>query len=106
MRLELLGEIAGTIFPVIRVGRPLPERRFQVTPPSVDLNKPLPGPPLSRPHVCISSGHMPAYKTFGLFGSISRCAQPLFSSVNSTRVHVLPPSVVRNTPRSACAPYA
>src|SRR5215217_5427193 len=99
MRLGLLGAIAKTIFPVVRVGSPLPESRFQVTPPSVDLKRPLPGPPLSRPHVWISIGHMPANTIRGLLGSISRWAQPLFSSVNNTRSHVLPPSVVRKTPR-------
>src|SRR6185295_4838129 len=106
MRLELLGAMAGTTLPVMRVGRPLPVRRFHVTPPSVDLKSPLPGPPLSRPHVRISMGHMPAKMTREFDGSITMSEQPVFSSLNKTLSHVLPPSVVRNTPRSCCGPYA
>ena len=37
---------------------------------------------------------------------MARSEQPVFSSTNSTFVHVVPPSVVRKTPRSGCGPYA
>ncbi|PYR60642.1 MAG: hypothetical protein DMF85_04410 [Acidobacteria bacterium] len=77
-----------------------------MTPPSVDRNSPLPGPPLSRPHVWIVRVHMPANTFRGSRGSSSMSEQPLFSSVKSVRCQVCPPSVVRNTPRSCCGPYA
>jgi len=75
-------------------------------PPSVDLKSPLPGPPLSRPHVWISICHMPAKSTRGFDGFIAMSEQPVFSSTKSVRCHVLPPSAVRKTPRSSCGPYA
>ena len=40
----------------------------------------------------------------GLFGSIVTSTAPVFSSTNNTRSQVSPPSVVRYTPRSCCAP--
>src|SRR6266550_138130 len=39
--------------------------------------------------------------TAGLPGTITRCAAPVESFTNSTFCHVLPPSAVRYTPRSA-----
>ena len=68
------------------------------------MKSPLPGPPLSRPQVWISSGHMPAKRMRGFFGSIAMSEQPVFSSTKSVLVQVLPPSVVRKTPRSCCGP--
>src|SRR5512143_3421804 len=67
---------------------------------------PLLGPPLNIAHVCITTCHAPANKTFGLRTSIVSPEHPVFSSTNSTCFHVLPPSVVRNTPRSCCGPVA
>ena len=49
---------------------------------------------------------MPANSTAGLCGSSVSPEQPVFSSTNSTRVQVLPPSIVRYTPRSCCGPVA
>ena len=106
MRFGCDGAIANATLPTGFTGSPFPLSRIHVAPPSVDLNSPLPGPPLVRPHVWISICHNPAYSVRGLDGSIARSLQPVFSSTNSTRVHVPPPSMVRNTPRSCCGPYA
>jgi hypothetical protein len=73
-------------------------------PPSFEVKRPLPGPPLSRPQVLMSICHMPANSLRGFFGSIASSEQPVFSSTNSTRSQFLPPSVVRNTPRSGWGP--
>ena len=44
--------------------------------------------------------------TFGFLRSISTSTAPVLLSRNSTFFHVLPPSVVLNTPRSSLgAPY-
>ena len=59
---EFVRAIARPNFPVGRVGNPCPVSLRHVLPPSVDLYRPLLGPPLSRPHVWISKGHMPANK--------------------------------------------
>ena len=67
-------------------------------------NRPLPFPPLVLPHVWISSCHIPANRIRGLRASIAMSAQPVFSSTKSVRCQVLPPSAVRNTPRSCCGP--
>ena len=93
-------------FPIVWVGSPLPLSFFQVSPPSLDVNRPLPGPPLSRPQVFISSCHMPAKAMRGLLGSSTTSEQPVFLSTKRTLSHVLPPSAVRKTPRSGCGPYA
>src|SRR6266849_2354262 len=101
------GATATAIFPTTcDGGSPCPTRRFQVTPPSRDIHSPLPGPPLCRCHVFTSNCHIPANTVFGSPGSIARSEQPVLASTNSTRVHVLPPSAVRYTPRSCCGPYA
>src|SRR5262245_64809582 len=75
--------MATVTLPFVRVGSPRPVSFFQVEPPSVDLYRPLPGPPLSRPQVWISSGHIPAKRMRELFGSITRLEQPVFSSTKS-----------------------
>ncbi len=53
-------EMATATLPTGLVGSPRPCSRVQVTPPSREVNRPLPGPPLSRPQVWISSVHIPA----------------------------------------------
>src|SRR5687768_5443880 len=98
MRFEFAFDIASAHLPVMRVGKPRPVILFHVAPPSREVKRPLPGPPLSRPQVRISSGHMPANRIRELFGSITRSEHPVFSSVNSTRSHVVPPFVERYTP--------
>src|SRR3974390_3155937 len=94
-RWELARVIARPILPTGRVGSPLPVRRVQVVPPSVDFQIPLPAPPLLRPQVCTSTCQNPANRIRGLLGSITRSEAPVLSLTNSTRSHVVPPSVVR-----------
>src|SRR2546426_1110615 len=107
-RLGSEGATATAILPTgwFAAGSPWPVSRFHVAPPSRVTHSPLPGPPLFRFHVLISSCHIPANRTFGSPGSIARSAQPVFGSTDSTRFHVLPPSVVRYTPRSGDGPKA
>ena len=45
-------------------------------------------------------GYSVAYRMRGASGAATTDGQPAVSSTNSTFVHVLPPSVVRKTPRS------
>src|SRR2546425_9452260 len=85
-------------------GSPCPTRRFHVTPPSRDAQRPLPGPPLCRCHVFTSNCHIPANSVLGSPGSIARSEHPVFGSTNSARVHVLPPPAVRYTPRCCAGP--
>src|SRR6185312_56624 len=75
--------------------------RVHVSPPSVERQSPLPFPPFSRFHGKRRTCHMPAKSTLGLPGCITRSLVPVVSFTNNTFFHVLPPSVVRNTPRSA-----
>ena len=65
----------------------------QCSPPSVDLYKPLPGPPLDIEYSTRKASQSAAYITFGLCGSIEMSMPPDFASLNNTRRHVLPPSV-------------
>src|SRR4030095_15902439 len=81
-------------------------RRFHVTPLSSDLYNPLPGPPLEKNHGCRRACHSDANTMFGLCGSKTTSMPPVFSSLDKTFVHVLPPSVVRKIPRSCFAPHA
>jgi len=69
--------------------------RFQVSPPSVDFQIPPFGPPLSRPQVRMTRGHMPANRIRGFFMSMAISKQPVFSSAKSTCSQVFPPSFVR-----------
>jgi len=96
--------MATAILPTGVVGSPCPVRRFQVVPPSRDMNSPLPRPPLNWPHVLMSICHMPARRIRGFRGSIAMSEAPVFSSTNSTLSQVFPPSTVRKTRRSGCGP--
>src|ERR1022692_4228034 len=100
MRSGLLGAMATPMRPVGPSGRPCPVSFVQVSPLSADLYNPSSGPPLSKSHAAREYSQMPAYKVFGFFGSIARSDAPLRSPTKSVLVHVLPPSAVRNTPRS------
>ena len=51
-----------------------------VSPPSVDLNRPLPGPPLDICHSLRYASHSAAYMTFGLCGSIEMSTAPVLAS--------------------------
>ena len=50
--------------------------------------------------------HIDANRMRGFVGSIDRSVAPVESLMNSTFFQLLPPSVVRNTPRSAFGPNA
>ena len=64
-----------------------------VSPPSVDLNRPLPGPPLDIWYSTRYASHSAANITFGFLRSIATSTAPVLASRNSTFFHVLPPSV-------------
>src|ERR1051326_6746113 len=66
---------------------------------------PLPGPPPLKPHAVRCRWYIAAQRFCGLLGSITISVALVFSSTYSVFVHVLPPSVVMNTPRSAFGPY-
>src|SRR6185312_13477862 len=61
---------------------------------------PLPGPPLENDQWLRDICHIPAYITKGLAGSIVMLIAPVSLSTKRIFFHVLPPSVVLNTPRS------
>jgi hypothetical protein len=52
--------IPSPTFPTVFDGSAEPVSFFQVVPPSVDFQIPLPAPPLERPHVLISICQNPA----------------------------------------------
>ena len=106
MRSEFALDMPSPIFPSVDVGRPFPWTRFQVVPPSRDIQMPLPAPPEVRPQVWISNCHVAAKRMRGLFGSMIRSEAPVLSFTKSTFSHDLPPSMVRKIPRSGCGPYA
>src|SRR6516225_7958190 len=102
MRLDSVGETASPIFPSVPLGRPgLREISNQWSPPSVDLNSPLPGPPDDISQELRNASHSPAYSTCGLLGSRMSSIAPVLSSRKRIRSQVFPPSFDRNTPRSA-----
>src|SRR6185437_12673447 len=97
--------MATSILPRGDFGRPL-SSRVQVTPLSREVNTPLPGPPPFCCQVRWETCQVPANNTLGLPGSMLRPEQPVSWLTNSVRFQVLPPSVVRNTPRSCCGAEA
>src|SRR5437660_2285689 len=89
------------IRPITPAGRPgLRVISVQVSPASVDLKRPLPGPPLDICHDTRYASQRAAYITLGLRRSIARSIAAVLLSRKSTFFHVLPPSVDLNTPRS------
>ena len=99
-RSPFLGDTVTPIRPFIPLGMPgLSVNSVQVSPPSVDLNRPLSGPPLINSHGFRSTCQKAAYRMRGLDGSIAISMAPALSLRNSTRSQFLPPSVVRYTPR-------
>src|SRR5438270_491348 len=62
---------------------------------------PLAVPPDTSSHGWRTNCHSAANSSRGLPGTMIRSAAPVVSFANSTLRHVLPPSAVRNTPRSA-----
>src|SRR5262245_47002587 len=92
IRFEFDGAMATSILPTGDFGNPF-SSRAHVVPPSRDMYTPLPGPPLNMAHVCMTTSHAPAISTLGSLASIASPEHPVRSSTNSTRCHVLPPSV-------------
>src|SRR3954470_473753 len=102
MRLESAPDTATPILPTRPDGSPgLRVISVQCSPPSVDLNRPLPGPPLDIWYSTRYASHSAARSTFGLWGSIAMSTPPVFASRNSVRRQVAPPSVLLKMPRSS-----
>src|SRR5262245_12159602 len=87
------------------VGRPSVPCRH-VAPPSMDLQMPPLVPPNDPPSMydccCCQSA---AYTVFGSLGSMRTSFALVYSSLYNTFWKLRPPSVERNTPRSALGPY-
>src|ERR1035437_7611501 len=78
---------------------------FQVMPPSVLLYNPLSFPfQVLFSHGPSLPAHIAVKTICGLFGSIVTCTAPVFSSLYKTFSHVMPPSIVLNTPLWAFGP--
>ena len=75
-----------------------------VSPPSTDLKRPDPGPPLDRVQGVRWTSHVVANSTSGRVSSIATSTAPASSFRYNTFDHVTPPSVVRKRPRSALRP--
>src|SRR6266852_6215813 len=103
-RLEFPPETETPMRPIIPAGRPCPSSFAQVLPPSMDLWRPLPGPPLFRLHGVRETSHIEAKSVLELFGSKTMSIAPVLLSLYKTFCHVAPPSVVRKTPRSSLGP--
>src|SRR5215831_13407293 len=80
------------------------EISVQWSPPSVDLNRPLPGPPLDIMFATRKASQSDVYITSGLLGSKTISMPPVLSSRNRILSHVFPPSLDRNMPRSTFGP--
>src|SRR6185295_13365592 len=105
MRFGRAGEIDTPILPSGLFGMPgLNVISFHVSPPSVVFHRPLRPPPAFMPHGVRWNFHIDAKRMRGFVGSIVRSIAPVESLMNRTFRHVAPPSVVRNTPRSAFGP--
>src|SRR5258705_4131948 len=81
-----------------------------VSPPSVDLKRPEPGPPLDIVYSFRKASHSAAYITLGVVRLKAMSIAAVLSSRYRTFFHVRPPSVDLKTPRSAfgteCFPNA
>ena len=82
----------------------------QLSPPSVDLKRPLSSPPDDIPHERRHASQTDAYRMSGLVASTLMSAAPALSLLYRTLRQVSPPSVVLKTPRSVfdaeCFPNA
>src|SRR3954462_9283731 len=79
---------------------------FHVSPPAGGFPSPLRPPPAFIPHGVRWNFHIDANRMREFVGSIVRSIAPVESFRKSTFFHDRPPSVVRNTPRSAFGPNA
>src|SRR5439155_26277807 len=93
--------------PISPAGRPgFRVISVHVSPPSVDLNRPLPGPPLDIEYSTRYASHSAAYMVLGSRRSMATSTAPVLLSRNSTFRQVWPPSVLLKSPRSSLgAPY-
>src|SRR5262252_4469021 len=77
-RFESAVDTVTPILPIIPDGRPgLRVISFHVSPPSVDLNRPLPGPPLDIWYSTRYASHSAAYMTFGFRRSMLMSIAPV-----------------------------
>src|SRR5439155_5656421 len=94
------GETARPSFPMSPLGRPLLRViSVQLSPPSVDLKNPLPAPPETSSQGRRTACHSPAYRMRGLTASSAKSIAPVLPLRYRTLSQVLPPSLLRNTPR-------
>src|SRR4051812_21239873 len=91
--------------PLSPAGRPLVSL-FHVAPASVVLKIAVSGPPPIIWPTPRRRCHVDAYRTSGLFGSISRSLPPVSGLTDNTAFHVEPPSVVLKMPRSPPADHS
>src|SRR5580765_8124994 len=102
MRFESAPDTATPILPSTPFGNPgLRVISIQCSPPSVDLNNPLPGPPLDIWYSTRYASQSAANITLGFRRSIATSMPPDFASLNSTFFQLLPPSVDLKMPRSS-----
>src|SRR5882724_1227423 len=81
-RLGLAPDTATQMRPIIPAGRPwLRVISFHVSPPSVLLYNPEPGPPLDMVYSVRKASHSAANITLGLDGSIEMSIAPVLSSL-------------------------
>src|SRR5690349_25002249 len=85
-------------------GRPLPESLVHFFPASTVFHKPLPAPPPLKPQGVRRRWYDAANRILGLDASIATSVKPVSLSTKLVFVHVLPPSVVLNRPRSGLGP--
>src|SRR5438270_8509925 len=93
------GVVARPMRPIVPSGSPLPVSLVQVSPPSAERYRPLPGPPDSIVHGLRTACHIPAKRILGFDWSNWMSIAPVLSSTYRMRCQFLPPSRERNTPR-------
>src|SRR4030065_810885 len=98
MMVGLAGENATAILPSSPLSDAI-STLFQLFPASVVRYNPLPGPPDLKVYAFLWKSHIPAYKIFGLEGSIVRSAHPVPLLTKRIFSQVFPPSIVLKTPR-------
>src|SRR5438270_10891817 len=92
------------IRPSTPLGSSCPSSLFHVAPSSPERYKPLPGPPLVKPHGVRCASQSAANKMCGLLGSNTNSIAPVLLFLKRTLSHFLPPSFQRHTPRISFGP--
>src|SRR5688572_22041897 len=93
-KLPLRRKMSSAMRPNGPSGSPLPESRVHVSPPSLDRQMPLPGPPPFMQQALRTRWYVEANIMRGFVGDTTRSLAPVHSSTRSTCLHVRPPSVV------------